>query len=386
VIPELAAAFAGARVVLTKLEHPVAVAETPPVAAEPQPDPRRQAELARIQQRQLEIAQADAAAAEAHRAALAKADFEKAQAAKEEAREARLEKAELAKAEAAKAELAKAELARAELAKAQLAKAQLAKARLAKVELARAEAAKAAAEKAQARREARAQAQADRLEARREALARADAAKAEAARASAHKLELARAAKAEKAEQLKLAKAEARAKAAQREEARLEKLAVAAEAKKREQIARLARAAAHAAPTHEAPATVQQAKLDHRHDRHDQKPQPTALKSRKTAPPPHTVVVHPGRGRQEPPVPPPDTGLMKVSTDPGLSAAERQLARAYQGARAAGVPDAELQVGQQRWLAARSAAAREAPWALHDVYMARIAELNGQAKEAQGGY
>ena len=67
-----------------------------------------------------------------------------------------------------------------------------------------------------------------------------------------------------------------------------------------------------------------------------------------------------------------------------LGAADRQLSRAYQGARAAGVPDAQLQRQQQRWLQARSAAAREAPWAVHDVYLARIAELNSQAHDAHG--
>ena len=56
-------------------------------------------------------------------------------------------------------------------------------------------------------------------------------------------------------------------------------------------------------------------------------------------------------------------------------------------ARAAGVPDGQLQAQQQRWLAARATAAREAPWAVRDVYLARIAELNGQAREAHGdGY
>ena len=76
-----------------------------------------------------------------------------------------------------------------------------------------------------------------------------------------------------------------------------------------------------------------------------------------------------------------DPGEAAVCADPSLGAADRQLSRAYQGARAAGVPDAQLRSQQQRWLAARSAAAREAPWAVHDVYLARIAELNGQARE-----
>jgi uncharacterized protein len=82
-----------------------------------------------------------------------------------------------------------------------------------------------------------------------------------------------------------------------------------------------------------------------------------------------------------------DAGQAGGCADPSLGSAERQLTRAYQDARAAGVPDAQLQHQQQRWLAARSAAAREAPWAVHDVYIARIAELNGQAREAHSpGY
>jgi uncharacterized protein len=82
-----------------------------------------------------------------------------------------------------------------------------------------------------------------------------------------------------------------------------------------------------------------------------------------------------------------DPGQALVCADPSLGAADRQLARAYQSARAAGVPDATLRQQQQRWLTARSSAAREAPWAVHDVYLARIAELNGQAREVRGdGY
>ena len=80
-----------------------------------------------------------------------------------------------------------------------------------------------------------------------------------------------------------------------------------------------------------------------------------------------------------------DPGAALVCADPSLGAADRQLARAYRQAQAAGVSDERLQRQQQRWLAARSAAAREAPWAVRDVYVARIAELNGMAQEAGGG-
>ena len=80
----------------------------------------------------------------------------------------------------------------------------------------------------------------------------------------------------------------------------------------------------------------------------------------------------------------PDPGEALVCADPNLGAADRQLARAYQSARAAGVPDAQLRQQQQRWRLARASMAREAPWAVHDVYLARIAELNGQARDAHG--
>jgi hypothetical protein len=436
VLPGIAAAFAGAKLALARFEHPAPGTDPGLTEADHQVD------LAKAQQREMEIARADAERGEAHRAALAKAAYDEAEAAKAkaekakaaaeeaeaarikaqkaraaeaaareaEARQVEIARAEAAKAEAAKAaaakaqarqvEIAKAEAARAAAAKAQARQIEIAKLEAAKAEAAKAEAAKAAAAKADARRIAQAKVELARAEAakaearadaRREALAKAATAKAEAARASAHKLELARAAKAEKAEELKLAKAEARAKAAQAEEARLEKLAQAAEAKKRVQLARLA----HALAPPVEPPDVQPAKLDKKH-RHEVQMQQVAARKRHEPSPRRGA-----RARPEPVPAPPDSGLMKVSSprcassdpgeamtcaDPNLTAADRQLTRAYQGARSAGVPEGQLQAGQQRWLAARAAAAREAPWALHDVYMARIAELNGQAKEAQGGY
>ncbi|HEY8573703.1 lysozyme inhibitor LprI family protein [Phenylobacterium sp.] len=81
-----------------------------------------------------------------------------------------------------------------------------------------------------------------------------------------------------------------------------------------------------------------------------------------------------------------DPGEAIVCADPALAAADRQLARAYRDAEAAGVPAWQLKQQQQRWLAARAAAAREAPWAVHDVYLARIAELNDMSRDARGGY
>jgi hypothetical protein len=81
----------------------------------------------------------------------------------------------------------------------------------------------------------------------------------------------------------------------------------------------------------------------------------------------------------------PDPGAAIVCADPALSAADRRLLVAYREAEAAGVSPAQLKRQQARWLQARSAAAREAPWAVHDVYLARIAELNDQTRDARGG-
>jgi colicin import membrane protein len=80
-----------------------------------------------------------------------------------------------------------------------------------------------------------------------------------------------------------------------------------------------------------------------------------------------------------------DPGAALACADPTLGAAERQLSRAYREAEAAGVPSSTLERQQQRWLAARAAAAREAPWAVHDVYVARIAELQDQTRQASRG-
>lgn len=81
-----------------------------------------------------------------------------------------------------------------------------------------------------------------------------------------------------------------------------------------------------------------------------------------------------------------DPGAALVCADASLSAADRQLARAYREAEAAGVPAWQLKQQQQRWLAARAAAAREAPWAVQDVYTARLAELKDMTRDARQGY
>jgi hypothetical protein len=243
---------------------------------------------------------------------------------------------------------------------------------------------------------------------------RLELARAAAARAEAHRLELAETAKAAKAEkaavhqqQIELARAEARGRAEARAEAKAQALAFARDdARKRARLIALAHAVQRLLPYQARPAPVEQARVEvarverphARKARHEPQVERASLKTRRAqrfAEPPtrvHAPVVPPVHA----------SGLMKVSAprcasrdagqaiacaDPNLGAAERQLTRAYQDARAAGVPDAQLQNQQQRWLAARSAAAREAPWAVHDVYIARIAELNGQAREAHGpGY
>jgi colicin import membrane protein len=228
---------------------------------------------------------------------------------------------------------------------------------------------------------------------------RLELAQAAAAKAVAHKLELAQAqqakaiqaaqaAKAAKTlhqHQIELAKAEAKGRAEARAEAKAIALAEARDdARKKARLLALAQAVQKLMPHQAKPAPVQLAKAERKHaakTRHEPRIEQASLKSRK-APPRAAPPAYRVRAPQPPPPPQHASGLMKVS-DPGLGAAERQLNRAYQDARAAGVPDAQLQRQQQRWLAARQAAAREAPWAVHDVYLARIAELNGQAREAR---
>jgi hypothetical protein len=288
--------------------------------------------------------------------------------------------------------------------KAQLAqaahKAKLAEVAAHKVELAQAAAHKA--ELAQAARKANL-AEAHRIElAKAEQRAERQQALAEAKAAKLERVQLARAAH---AQQLQLAQAEARGRAEARVEAKAQAVAMAREdERKRQRLAALVHAFQRMAPHHarpDAPSKVELAAQDRRHAskaRHEARVEQASLKGRRPARAAAPVErIHPVPLAPEHP-----SGLMKTSAprcanrdagaalvcaDPSLGAADRQLTRAYQGARAAGVSDAQLQRQQQRWLAARSAAAREAPWAVHDVYLARIAELNGQAKEAHGdGY
>jgi hypothetical protein len=77
----------------------------------------------------------------------------------------------------------------------------------------------------------------------------------------------------------------------------------------------------------------------------------------------------------------------RSAPDAVIRDADRRMNRAYSTARAAGVPDWQLRKQQARWEAARASAAREAPWAVRDVYLARIAELHDLTKDAQAsGY
>ena len=78
-----------------------------------------------------------------------------------------------------------------------------------------------------------------------------------------------------------------------------------------------------------------------------------------------------------------DPGEAAVCADRSLSARDRQLQRAYRNAEAAGVPASALRRQQDRWLQARAAAAREAPGAVEDVYVARISELNDLTRDAR---
>jgi len=81
-----------------------------------------------------------------------------------------------------------------------------------------------------------------------------------------------------------------------------------------------------------------------------------------------------------------DPGASAVCANPSLGAVDRRMTEAYRQAEAAGAPAERLQRQHRRWLAARSAAAREASWAVEDVYQERIAELREEARNAQSGY
>jgi hypothetical protein len=195
----------------------------------------------------------------------------------------------------------------------------------------------------------------------------AEAARIEAARRDkARKIELARAAKAAERARVETARAE-KARVAK---ARLEK--VRAETARAEK-ARLAKASAERARAEKA--RLQQAAL-----------KKAAAKPAAPAPRlPKPTRDNPLR-KASSRCASADPGAALVCADASLGAADRQLSRAYQQAEAAGVSAARLARQQERWLAARAQAAREAPWAVRDVYEARIAELNDMTRDARREY
>lgn len=187
----------------------------------------------------------------------------------------------------------------------------------------------------------------------------------EAKKARALKLAQAREAKAEHAREVAEEAAEARAEA---KAERLAKLKARREKAAHAREVELAKAAPPPPKPHGLKALI--AKLAPHHAR----PEPEA------PPPAKLAKAAPRTSRCASP----DPGEALACGDPSLSAADRRLARAYRDAEAAGVPAATLASQQTRWKAARAAAAREAPWAVREVYQARIAELQDLARDAQG--
>jgi uncharacterized protein YecT (DUF1311 family) len=74
-----------------------------------------------------------------------------------------------------------------------------------------------------------------------------------------------------------------------------------------------------------------------------------------------------------------------VCGDPDLTAADRELNRAYQRAlRSGAAPPGALRADQRDWLAIREQAARRSPRAVAQVYQQRIDELNAVADGDEG--
>jgi hypothetical protein len=121
------------------------------------------------------------------------------------------------------------------------------------------------------------------------------------------------------------------------------------------------------------PAPVRKPKVEH------------ARVERKAAPPPRRIVPRgegPMRVARADACASHDPGEAMVCADRRLAARDRQLQQAYRNAEAAGVPASALRRQQDRWVQARAAAAREAPWAVEDVYVARISELHDLSRDA----
>lgn len=194
---------------------------------------------------------------------------------------------------------------------------------------------------------------------------------------------------ARKAEKVKLAKAEPKKKPAKAEEkkpsrlvrlaravkatpAKVEKKLAKAEPPKESRKAKLARVKAEKRKTELAKAEARKLKLAKAEAK-----KPKKIEPRGTGP---MRVAKANRCAS------PDPGAALVCADPRLASRDRQMQVAYRNAEAAGVPASSLRRQQQRWESARTAAAREAPWAVEDVYQARIAELNDLARDANGAY
>jgi colicin import membrane protein len=268
-----------------------------------------------------------------------------------------------------------------------------AKWRQAKAQAAKARAARAQAEKQQQAKLARLERQQDLAQqaAAAKAERRRDLARQAAADKAEHRRELAEQAAEAKAEQLaalKLRHERARAHAAELARA-------AAEAKARRSLTLLAHALDRLSPHRGRPMQPQRAEAapagHHRKSIHETRLARSAAKPRPARiQPPATPLVAKGAGpiRVANTIPArcasADPGEVLACSNPSLTAAERRLARAYRDAEAAGVPASTLALQQQRWKQARAAAAREAPWAVREVYQARIAELQDLVRDAKG--
>jgi uncharacterized protein len=71
-----------------------------------------------------------------------------------------------------------------------------------------------------------------------------------------------------------------------------------------------------------------------------------------------------------------------VCSDPGLAAADREMARAYRRAIDAGMDPADLRQEQQDWRAVREVAARQSRRSVAEIYDQRIHELDRMATDA----
>ena len=209
-------------------------------------------------------------------------------------------------------------------------------------------------------------------------------AKAQPAKLKVAKAEPKRAAKA----QARLAKADGREKPAKVEKASVPKPV----AKKTNRLTGFVHAIERGSHKTEAPAKLQKVKLE-RAKLAKAKAKPVKVAAKAPIKAPIKAPVQKAAVKAKPALKPVRGGgpvryaKAMPRSDSTVNDADRQMNRAYSSARAAGVPDWQLRRQQARWEQARAAAAREAPWAVHDVYLARIAELHDLTRDAQGpGY